>query len=50
MAAIAALLTGAITWLAALMLELTNVPYVLAVALAAAAYVVASLMSSSTRA
>ncbi len=43
-AAAAALVTGAIVWLAAIMLKFTGVPYVFAVAMAAVAYIGAGLL------
>ncbi len=48
-AAIAALLTGAGVWLAGMALAFTSVPYVLAVALAVAAYVIVGLVPASGR-
>jgi len=43
-AAACALVTGAVVWLGASMLEFTSVPYVFAVAMAAVAYIAASLL------
>ncbi|MGI9404229.1 MAG: sodium:solute symporter family protein [Hyphomicrobium sp.] len=43
-AAASALVTGAVVWLAAIVLEFTSVPYVFAVAMAAVAYVGAGLL------
>jgi len=43
-AATATLVTGAVVWLAAIKLEFTSVPYVLAVAMAAVAYVGAGIL------